>query len=172
MEKATLTLEMSKKICKMIEENKSAEEIRKGCKVQANTFRYFFIHAMLHPTQDLEPPFLKLRDAVLNRILKDTVILGMLNAAEQPSEKISRKTTILSDLSKNDRTLLEKQGNASVIEKLEDAIILKVEETVEVIPPKKELYKEILKALDAGEVENPQKKLTDFFQPHPDLPPV
>ena len=112
-----------------------------------------------------------LQNAIINRVLKDTVLLGMLNAAKQPSEKTSRKTTILSELSKTDRSLLEKDGHEAFLERAKDAIILKVEETVEVIPPQTSLYKEILKVMYDGKVEVTQK-LAPFNPPHPDLEPV
>ena len=56
MEKTELTFELSEKICEMLEDGKSAEEIRKICKVQANTFRFWIMQSVLLPTQDLAPP--------------------------------------------------------------------------------------------------------------------
>ena len=172
MEKTDLTLELSKHICEMIEESKTAEEIRKACNVQANTFRHWITQAVLLPPRDLDTPMLKLRNALLNRVLKDTAILGMLKAASEPAETKSYKTTILSELSKSDKTLLERQGYQSFIEKVENhTIILKVEETITSTAPDPSLFKEVLKAIsnsDTGTAE----ELTPFNPVHPDLPPV
>ena len=171
LESTSLTLETAKELTEMIEESQlSLKEIGKAIKVHGNTLNAWITESLFGI--NLDQPHATLRTALIQRVLKDTVILGMLKAAETPSRKTSRKTVILSELSKADRTLLEKKGHEAVLDKLKDAIVLKVEETVEVIPPQSHLYKEILKALDNGEVENPQKNLTDFFQPHPDLPPV
>lgn len=171
MENTDLTHEISKNICEMIEEDKTAEEIRKTCNVQANTFRHWITQSVLLPTRDLDGSLQKLRNAIIERILKETVILGMLKAAEVPSEKITRKHVILSELSKQDKALLEREGHEALIEHLKDATILKVEETIEIIPPQTNLFKEILKVIDTGKIEATQK-ITPFSPPHPDLPEV
>ena len=172
MEKTNLTLELSKNICEMIEESKTAEEIRKACNVQANTFRHWITQAVLLPPRDMDSPMLKLRNAIIERVLKDTAVLGMLKAASEPSENKSYKTTILSELSKSDKALLEQQGYQSFIKQVEaDTLILKVEETITGIAPDPNLFKEILKALNNGEVES-SSKLLPFNPPHDECPSV
>ena len=166
-----LTPKISQDFCEMIEDGKTPEEIRKACNIQANTFRYWIMQAVLLPVHELESPLLMLRNAIISRALKDTALLGMLKAAEQPSEKTSRKSVILTGLSKHDKALLEHEGHEAFIEKAKDTIVLKVEETVETIPPQTNLYKDILKAIGDGEVESSQK-IIPFSPPHPDLEPV
>ena len=172
MENTDLTPEIATKISERIEDRESAEEIRKGCSIQANTFRHWITQSVLLPRQDLDGALLKLRDAILERILKETVILGMLKAAETPSEKITRKHVILSELSKQDKALLERDGHEAFIEQVEGSTILKVEETVEIIPPQTNLFKEVLKAISTGNVEEPHQNLIPFNPPHPDTPEV
>ena len=173
MGKTDLTPKLSKELCEMLEENKSSEEIRKACDISANTFRHWIEQAILLSTPDLNAPLSQLRDAIIARMLKDTAIAEMLKAASEPSETKSYKTTILSQLSKSDKALLEQQGYQSFIERVEtDAIIvLKVEETCTSTPPDSSLFKEILKITgdeDKGEIQ----KLMPFSKPHPDLPEV
>ena len=171
MEKTDLTPKLSKNICEMIEENKPAEEIRKACGVSANTFRHWIEQAVLLSTQDLDTPLSQLRDAIIARVLKDNIMLGLLKAATQPSEKITRKNIILTALSRADQALLAKNGHKGFIEKVKDKIILRVEETIETIPPQPALYREILKVLDTNETES-KTTLMDFNPVHKDLPPV
>ena len=171
MEKTDLTPERAKNICEMLAENKSSEEIRKTCGVSANTFRHWIEQAVLLSTQDLDTPLSQLRDAIITRVLKDNIMLGLLKAATEPSEKITRKNIILTALSKAEQALLAKHGYKGFIEKIKDKIILKVEETVETIPPQPALYKEILKALDTTETGS-KTTLMPFNKTHPDLPPV
>ena len=171
MGKTDLTPKLSKNICEMIEKNKSSEEIRKTCGVSANTFRHWIEQAVLLQTRDLDAPLAQLRNAVLNRSLKDTAIAGMLQAASEPSVTKTCKTTILSELSKSDKALLEQQGYQSFIERVEtDAIVLKVEETITTTAPDSSLFKEILKV--SGDDKGETQKLMPFSKPHPDLPPV
>ena len=114
MGKTDLTPKLSKELCEMLEENKSSEEIRKACDISANTFRHWIEQAILLSTQDLDAPLAQLRNAIIARVLKDTAILGMPKAASEPSENKSYKTTILSELSKSDKALLEQQGYHSI----------------------------------------------------------
>ena len=154
----------------MIEDGKTAEESRKSCDVQANTFRHWITNAVLLPTEGTDMPLLKLRTALIERLLKGTVVLGMLKAASETSKYKSYKTTILSELSKSEKALLEQQGYESFIKQVENgAIILKVKETITGIAPDPSLFKEILKAIDTGDVETTQK-LTPFSPPHPSCP--
>ena len=171
MEKTDLTPKLSNELCEMLEENKSSEEIRKTCGVSANTFRHWIEQAILLSTQDLDTPLSQLRDAIIARVLKDNIMLGLLKAATEPSEKITRKNVIFAALSRADQELLAKHGHKDFIEKIKDKIILKVEETIETIPPQPTLYKEILKALDTNETGS-KTTLMPFNKPHPDLPPV
>ena len=171
MEKTDLTPKLSKNICEMIEENKPAEEIRKACGVSANTFRHFLEQAVLLSTQDLDTPLSQLRDAIIARVLKDNIMLGLLKAATEPSEKIIRKNVIFAALSRADQELLAKHGHKDFIEKIKDKIILKVEETIETIPPQPALYREILKVLDTNETGS-KTTLMAFSPTHPDLPEV
>ena len=173
MEKTDLTPKLSKNICEMIEENKPSEEIRKACGVSANTFRHWIEQAVLLSTQDLDPPLAQLRNAIIARVLKDTAILGMLKAASEPSETKSYKTTLLSELSKSDKALLEQQGYTAFIKKVGPcAIILKVEETCTSTAPDRTLFKEILKATSGDADKGITQKLMPFNRVHPDLPPV
>ena len=171
MEKTDLTPKLSNELCEMLEENKSSEEIRKTCGVSANTFRHWIEQAILLSTQDLDTPLSQLRDAIIARVLKDNIMLGLLKAATEPSEKITRKNVIFAALSRADQELLAKHGHKDFIEKIKDKIILKVEETIETIPPQPALYKEILKALDTNETES-KTTLMEFNPVHKDLPPV
>ena len=173
MEKTDLTPKLSKNICEMIEENKPSEEIRKACGVSANTFRHWIEQAVLLSTQDLDPPLSQLRDAIIARVLKDTAILGMLKAASEPSETKSYKTTILSEISKSDKALLEQQGYTAFIKKVETGtIVLKVEETFTSTAPDTNLFEKILKALSSDDDTEITQKLMPFNRVHPDLPPV
>ena len=165
-----LDIQTAKEISNLLEEGKSLDEIRKLVKQHGGTINAWIADALL--SKDLEAPLSKLRDAIIARVLKDTAILGMLKAASEPSETKSYKTTILSELSKSDKALLEQQGHQSFIKQVEvNAIILKVEETCTSTAPDSGLFKEILKILgneDKGETQ----KLMPFSKPHPDLPPV
>ena len=173
MGKTDLTPKLSKELCEMLEENKSSEEIRKACDISANTFRHWIEQAVLLSTRDLDAPLAQLRNAILNRSLKDTALLGMLKAASEPSETKSYKTTILSEISKSDKALLEQQGYTAFIKKVGPcAIILKVEETCTSTAPDRTLFKEILKATSGDADKGITQKLMPFSRVHPDLPPV
>ena len=172
MEKTDLTPKLSKNICEMIEENKPSEEIRKACGVSANTFRHWIEQAVLLSTQDLDPPLSQLRDAIIARVLKDTAILGMLKAASEPSVTKTCKTTILSELSKADKALLEQQGYTAFTQKVSSGtIVLKVEETFTSTAPDSGLFREILKVIGDAD-KGITQKLMPFSRVHPDLPPV
>ena len=172
METTELTTKIAKKVCDMIQDDATAEEIRKKYGIQANTFRHWITNSLLLPTSELDSPLLKLREALIARTLKDTAILGMLKAASEPSEHKSYKTTILSQFSKPDKALLESQGYAAFIKQVEvNAIILKVEETITSTAPDSSLFKEILKAISNNDTGTTQE-LTPFAPVHPDLPPV
>ena len=173
MGKTDLTPKLSKELCEMLEENKSSEEIRKACDISANTFRHWIEQAVLLSTRDLDAPLAQLRNAILNRSLKDTALLGMLKAASEPSETKSYKTTILSEISKSDKALLEQQGYTAFIKKVETGtIVLKVEETITSVAPDSSLFKEILRATSGDADKGITQKLMPFNPTHPDLPPV
>ena len=164
-----LDIQTAKEISELLEEGKSLEDIRKSVKHHGGTINAWIIEALF--SNNREGPLSTLRNAILNRVLKDRILVGMLKAAESPSEKITRKSVILSELSKADRALLERDGHEAFIEQVKDAVILKVEETIETIPPQINLYKEILKAVGEGRIEVSQE-LMPFSSVHPDLPPV
>ena len=169
LEPTNLTLETAKEISELLEDGKSLKEIGKAISRHGHSINAWITGSLL--SNDIDSALSTLRNAILERVLKGTVILGMLKAAEHPSEKITRKSVILTELSKQDKALLEREGYESFIEQTKDKIILKVEETVETIPPQTNLYKEVLKAAGDGKVEVSQK-ITPFPEPHPDCPPV
>ena len=165
-----LDFQTAKEISELLEAGAALGEIGKSMKLHGGTINAWIADALL--SNDTDDALLTLRNALIARVLKDTALLGMLQAASTPSENKSYKTTILSELSKSDKTLLESQGYASFIKKVEtDKIVLKVEETITVVAPDPSLYKEILKALDTTETGS-KTTLMPFSKTHPDLPPV
>ena len=166
-----LDIQTAKEISNLLEEGKSLDEIRKSVDQHGGTINAWIADALL--SKDLDTPLSQLRNAIIARALKDTAILGMLKAASEPSETKSYKTTILAQLSKSDKTLLESKGYTAFIQQVEvDAIILKVEETCTSTAPDRSLFKEILKATSGDEDKAITQKLIPFSKPHPDLPPV
>ena len=164
-----LDIQTAKEISELLEEGKSLDDIRKLVSHHGGTINAWIAEALL--SNDIDEALLKLRDALITRVLKDTAVLGMLKAASKASEHISYKTTILSDLSKSDKAMLEKLGYAEFTKRVEkDTIILKVEETRTVVPANTALYEKILKCVE-GEVEVTQK-LIPFAPVHKDLPDV
>ena len=165
-----LDIQTAKELCELLEEGKALDTIRKSVSHHGGTINAWIVDALL--STDLDTPLSQLRNAIIARVLKDTALLGMLQAASTPSENKSYKTTILSELSKSDKALLESQGYASFIKKVAThKIVLKVEETITVVAPDPSLYKEILKALDTTETGS-KTTLMPFSKTHPDLPPV
>ena len=165
-----LDFQTAKEISELLEEGKALDEIRKSVKWHGGTINAWIADALL--SNDIDDALLTLRNAIITRVLKDTAILGMLQAASKPSENKSYKTTILSELSKSDKALLEQQGYQAFIKQVEtDKIVLKVEETITSVAPDPSLYKEILKALNTNETGS-KTTLIPFSKPHPDLPPV
>ena len=165
-----LDFQTAKEISNLLEEGKSLDEIRKLVDQHGGTINAWIADALL--SKDLDTPLSQLRDAIIARVLKDTAILGMLKAASEPSETKSYKTTILSELSKSDKSLLEQQGYQSFIKQVEnDAIVLKVEETITTTAPDSSLFKEILKIIGDAD-KGITQKLIPFNPTHPDLPPV
>ena len=165
-----LDIQTAKEISELLAENKSLEDIRKSISHHGGTINAWIIESLF--SNNTGGPSQILRNAIIDRFLKDRIVVGMLRAAESPSEKTTRKSVILSELSKADRALLERDGHEAFIEQVKDAVLLKVEETVEILPPQINLYKEILKVLGNGETENTEKKLMDFTPVHKDLPEV
>ena len=165
-----LDIQTAKEISELLKEGKSLDEIRKLVDQHGGTINAWIADALL--SKDLGAPLSQLKDAIIARILKDTAIAEMLKAASEPSETKSYKTTILSQLSKSDETLLESKGYTAFIQQVEvNAIILKVEETCTSTAPDPSLFKEILKIIgdeDKGETQ----KLMPFNKTHPDLPEV
>ena len=165
-----LDLKTAKEISDLIEKGKTLDEIRKSTVFHGGTINAWITESLL--SDDIDSALSTLRTAIIERLLKDTAVLGMLKAASEPSENKSYKTTILSELSKSDKALLEQQGYQSFIKQVEaDTLILKVEETITGIAPDPSLFKEILKALNNGEVES-SSKLVPFNPPHDDCPSV
>jgi hypothetical protein len=165
-----LDIQTAKEISELLEEGKALDEIRKSVKWHGGTINAWIADALL--SNDIDDALLTLRNAIITRVLKDTAILGMLKAASKPSENKSYKTTILSELSKSDKALLEQQGYQAFIKQVEtDKIVLKVEETITSVAPDPSLYKEILKAI-SGNDKGITQKYMEFNKPHPDLPPV
>ena len=164
-----LDIQNAKELCELLEEGKTLDTIRKSVSHHGGTINAWIVDALL--STDLDTPLSQLRDALIARVLKDNIMLGLLKAATEPSEKITRKNIILTALSKADQALLEKHGHKGFIEKIKDKIILKVEETIETIPPQPALYKEILKALDTTKTGS-KATVMPFNPVHPDLPPV
>lgn len=169
-QKKILDIETAKEISDLLDEGKLLDDIRKSIKHHGGTINAWIAEALLSDSPDAA--LSTLRTAIIERVLKDTAVLGMLKAASETSEYKSYKTTILSELSKSEKALLEQQGYKSFIKQVENgAIILKVEETITGIAPDPSLFKEILKAIGNGDVETTQK-ITPFSPPHPDCPPV
>ena len=165
-----LDIKTAKEISELLEEGKPLDEIRKSVTPHGGTINAWIADALL--SQDLDAPLAQLRNAIIARVLKDTAILGMLKAASEPSETKSYKTTILSEISKSDKALLEQQGYTAFIKKVGPcAIILKIEETVTSQAPDPSLYKEILRAIGDAD-KGITQKLMPFSKPHPDLPEV
>ena len=165
-----LDFQTAKEISELLEEGKALDEIRKSVKWHGGTINAWIADALL--SNDINDALLTLRNAIIQRVLKDTAIARMLKAASEPSETKSYKTTILSEISKSDKALLEQQGYTAFIKKVETGtIVLKVEETCTSTPPDRALFKEILKIIgdaDKGETQ----KLMPFNPVHKDLPPV
>ena len=165
-----LDIKTAKEISDLIEKGKTLDEIRKSTVFHGGTINAWITESLL--SDDIDSALSTLRTAIIERILKDTAVLGMLKAASEPSENKSYKTTILAQLSKSDKTLLESKGYTAFIQQVEvDAIILKVEETCTSTAPDPNLFKEILKVLNNGEVES-SSKLLPFNPPHDDCPSV
>ena len=165
-----LDFQTAKEISNLLEEGKSLDEIRKLVDQHGGTINAWIADALL--SKDLDTPLSQLRDAIIARVLKDTAIARMLKAASEPSETKSYKTTILSELSKSDKALLEQQGYQAFIKQVEnDAIVLKVEETITTTAPDSSLFKEILKIIGDAD-KGITQKLIPFNPTHPDLPPV
>ena len=165
-----LDIQTAKEISELLEEGKALDEIRKSVKWHGGTINAWIADALL--SNDIYDALLTLRNALIQRVLKDTAILGMLKAASEPSENKSYKTTILSELSKSDKALLEQQGYQAFIKQVEnDAIVLKVEETITTTAPDSSLFKEILKIIGDAD-KGITQKLIPFNPTHPDLPPV
>ena len=164
-----LDIQTAKEISELLEEGKSLDDIRKLVSHHGGTINAWIAESLF--SNNLDDALLTLRTAIIERVLKDRIILSMLKAAEHPSEKITRKHVILSELSKSDKALLEREGCERFIEQAKDTLILKVEETIETIPPQTNLFKEILKIFSDSEVEVIQK-LMPFSPTHPDLPEV
>ena len=164
-----LDIKTAKEISDLIEKGKTLDEIRKSTVFHGGTINAWITESLL--SDDIDSALSTLRTAIIERILKDTAVLGMLKAASEPSENKSYKTTILSELSKSDKALLEQQGYQAFIKQVEnDAIVLKVEETITTTAPDSNLFKEILKV--SGDDKGETQKLMPFNKPHPDLPPV
>lgn len=165
-----LTLETAEEIRELLEEGNTLKEISKSISRHGHTLNAWIAESLL--SDNIDSALSTLRTAIIERVLKDTAILGMLKAASEPSEYKSYKTTILSELSKSDKSLLEKQGYQTFVKQVEtDTIILKVEETITGIAPNPSLFKEILKAIGNGDVETTQR-ITPFSPPHPSTPEV
>ena len=166
-----LDIETAKKISDLILDGKTLDELRKSLDFHGGTINAWITESLL--SDDIDSALSTLRAAIIARVLKDTAILGLLKAASTPGEYKSYKTTILSELSKQDKALLEQLGYQDFAKQVEDRdiIILKVEETINGIAPDPSLFKEILKSLNSGEIEA-TSKLMPFNPTHADCPPV
>ena len=165
-----LDIQTAKEISELLEEGKPLDEIRKSVTPHGGTINAWIADALL--SQDLDAPLSQLRNAIIARVLKDTAILGMLKAASEPSVTKTCKTTILSELSKADKALLEQQGYTAFTQKVSSGtIVLKVEETFTSTAPDSGLFREILKVIGDAD-KGITQKLMPFSRVHPDLPPV
>ena len=163
-----LDIQTAKELCELLEEGKALDTIRKSVSHHGGTINAWIVDALL--STDLDTPLLQLRNAIIARVLKDTALLGMLQAASTPSENKSYKTTILSELSKSDKALLESQGYASFIKKVAThKIVLKVEETITVVAPDPQFIQRNIKGTRYD--RDRKQDNSDAFQQNSPRPP-
>ena len=161
-----ITKEQIDELVELIEDSEvSRKDIAKSLKLHMQSFNALIIEHLFVKDSN------KIKDAILKRLLGDSITRKALEAASVPQERVSYKTIILSELPKSDKRLLEKLGYEDFIKKVDaDAIILKVEETKTIEPPDVRILIQLLKGLDRETVQ--KIALTPFPPPHPDLPPV
>ena len=161
-----ITKEQIDELAELIKDGEmSARDIAKSQKLHMQSFYALIIEHLFAKESN------KIKDAILKRLLGDSVTRKALEAASVPQERVSYKTIILSELPKSDKRLLEKFGYEDFIKKVDtDAIILKVEKTKTIEPPDVRILIQLLKSVDSETVN--KIALTPFPPPHPDLPPV
>lgn len=161
-----ITKEQIDELAELIEDSEvSVRDIAKSQKLHMQSFNALIIEHLFAKDSN------KIKDAILKRLLGDSITRKALEVASVPQERVSYKTIILSELPKLDKRLLEKLGYEDFIEKVDaDAIILKVEETKTIEPPDVRILIQLLKGLDRETVQ--KIAITPFPPPHPSLPPV
>ena len=169
------TKRQAEDMAEMIEDGKSLSDIRMYLKTnEASSLHSLIAHCIFLSVDKRSPEQETIRAAILDALLGESVLRKALKAVSQDMVKRSTKVTTLSALSATEKKTLEKQGYTDFIEDSDmAAVILKVEETKETIPPDMKLLEKLLGLVDgSGSVDDVAKQLAAFSPPHPDTPEV
>ena len=176
-----ITKEDVKDIVEMLEDGKGLEDIHRFLTTRKKVKNFpvavihsLITHSILCPAEHRTPEQQQIRDTLLNVLLGESVVKKALRAVSETTEKRSLKVTTLSNLTATEKKSLEKLGYADFVEESEmAAVILKVEDTKEIIPPDLKLLEKLLGLVEGNtSIEDIAKQITPFSPPDPMTPDV
>ena len=154
-----LEKELIESIISLLDENASIETLKTQANIQGNRLNALIVRALFSPTPDTQP----LRKALLDKLNKGTLFAKILHAATHSIFTTSYKTTILAELPKGDKALLEQQGDIEFLEAIENKTVLKVETTRTETPPNTALLEKIFRSKGGTlDIDDPELKLAAF----------
>jgi len=159
-----LTKQLASQISEMLHSGKTELEIRKILDLNNQNLWQWITLAVFGLPDQRTPELEILRDAIFDALLGETLLRKVLEASSETLEKKTKKVTTLLNLTKTEAAALERKGNATFVEEFEgSAVTLKVEETIEIIPPAVSLLEKLMKIAEGNaSVKNAVLHLTPF----------
>lgn len=165
------TKQIANQIAHFLHDGKTEDEIRAELELNNNDFWKWTALAVFGLPDTRTPEEEILRDAIFDVMLGETLLKRVLEVSTDTTEKRIMKVTTLLNLTGPEAAALERKGNKRFVEEFEgSAVNLKVEETIETIPPAISLLEKLLKLAEGNvSVQNALKQLTPFNPIDPEL---
>ena len=169
-----LTKSQVEDLAGMLEEGTTIKDLMKFFKCSAIEVYSFISSSILFLSDKRTPEHQLLREKILDILLGESVLKKALRVVSETAEKRSLKVTTLLNLTPAEKAELEKQGHANFIKEFKgSAVTLKVEETIDTIPPDLKILEKLLGLVEGNvSVEEVAKQITNFSEPDPATPEV
>ena len=165
------TKQLANQIAQLLHDGKTEKEIRDELLIHNNDLWKWTSLAVFGLPDKRTPEEQIFRDAIFDVILGETLLKRVLEVSSETTEKRVLKITTLLNLTSSEASALERKGNKRFVEEFDgSAVNLKVEETIETIPPAVSLLEKLLKLAEGNvSVQNALKQLTPFNPIDPEL---
>lgn len=158
------TKQIANQIAQMLHDGHTEKEIRDELLIHNNDMWKWTALSVFGLPDTRTPEEEILRDAIFDVMLGETLLKRVLEVSSDTTEKRILKVTTLLNLTSTEAAALERKGNKRFVEEFDgSAVNLKVEETIETIPPAISLLEKLLKLAEGNvSVQNALKQLTPF----------